>query len=214
MGRQAGHQKHQGQGVQNAEINEALRKHDPRGQCDKQRAAQHLQPAPPKTRPALPLRLRQRLPQAGAQHKQAHDQAALPGPERITVKILPDVAKLIEVKAKVESRHPDHGETPQGVNSMDAASWLGQCLWVHANTIPDRRRWTGLRHTRRSRGPIRRSPRFFDLAEGAGAEMVIPVATAKFDHTKSASTPFASTICNSLAAVPLGLLFAEGDSHF
>ena len=55
---------------------------------------------------------------------------------------------------------------------------------------------------------------FFDLAEGAGAEMVIPVATAKFDHTKSASTPFASTICNSLAAVPLGLLFAEGDSHF
>lgn len=55
---------------------------------------------------------------------------------------------------------------------------------------------------------------FFDLAEGASAELVIPVATAKFDHTKSASTPFASTICNSLAAVPLGLLFAEGDSHF
>ncbi|MEY3146585.1 MAG: hypothetical protein RL342_2256, partial [Pseudomonadota bacterium] len=138
VGRQAGQQEHQGQGVQNAEINEALRKHGPRGQCDKQRAAQHLQPAPPKTRPALPLRLRQRLPQAGAQHKQAHDQAALPGPEGITVKILLDMAKLIEVKAKVESRHPDHGETPQGVNSMDPASWLGQCLWVHTNTIPDR----------------------------------------------------------------------------
>ena len=55
---------------------------------------------------------------------------------------------------------------------------------------------------------------FFDLAECAGVEMVIPVAAGKFDHTKSASTPFASTICNSLAAVPLGLLFAEGDSHF
>jgi len=48
------------------------------------------------------------------------------------------MAKVIEVKAKVEDRHPDHGETPQGVDGMDAASWLGQCLWAHANTIPDR----------------------------------------------------------------------------
>lgn len=48
------------------------------------------------------------------------------------------MAKLMEVKAKVENCHPDHGETPQGVDGMDAASWLGQCLWVHTNTIPDR----------------------------------------------------------------------------
>ena len=109
------HDQHQGQAVQDAEVNKALRVHGV-GACAHQQGRQrHLCPAPPKARPALSLLHRHGLPQACAEHKQAHDGTALPGPKRIVVKIGLEVAEVVQVKAEMKQGHPDDGHAAQGV---------------------------------------------------------------------------------------------------
>ena len=106
--------------MQHAKVNKALRVHPVRRSTDQQSAARNLSPTPPKPLATLPLMHRNRLTQPSAKHKQADDGLALRGPKRIGVKVLFDVAKLVQVKAKVEHRHPDNGKAAQGVYGVES----------------------------------------------------------------------------------------------
>ena len=74
---------------------------------------------------------RHRLAQAGGEKKQAQDGGALPGPERVNQKILPPVAKVVQVKAEMEHRHPDHRKTAQRVNRVKSLVGIGLGLGAH-----------------------------------------------------------------------------------
>jgi hypothetical protein len=87
-----------------------------------------LSPALPEARPALALHHRHGLPQPGAKQEQADNGRALPGPERIAVKVFFQPTEMVEVKAEMKDRHPDNGHSTQGVNGVKAlGGHAGKC---------------------------------------------------------------------------------------
>lgn len=113
-------QQHQGHRVQDTETDVARAKDPPRPETDQRRAAGHLAPALPEAPPALPLRMRHGLAQAGAKQEQGDDERALGGPERVVVEVLRREAEIPQVKAKVEHHHPHHRRAAQGVQPLQA----------------------------------------------------------------------------------------------
>jgi hypothetical protein len=71
------------------------------------------------------------LADAGAKQEQAHNRAALQSPDRVGVKIRLEIPKMLQIKAKMESRHPDHGQTSKRVNGIKA----GMAVVCHAMHI-------------------------------------------------------------------------------
>ena len=63
--------------------------------------------------------MRDRLAEAGAQQEQRDDDAALHGPERIGMKVLPREPEVREVEAEVENRHPDDRRAAQRVEPVE-----------------------------------------------------------------------------------------------
>ena len=109
---------HHGHALQNTKVNECFGVHQPGSGGHQECAAQNLRPAPPKPRPALPQRHRNGLPHASTKQKQTQNQGALPKPKRIAIKVLVPKTEVIEVKAKMEYCHPDHGQTAQSVHPV------------------------------------------------------------------------------------------------
>ncbi|MEY4139356.1 MAG: hypothetical protein RLZZ371_1538, partial [Pseudomonadota bacterium] len=69
-----------------------------------------------------------RLAQARAKQEQAHDQGALPGPERVTVNVLRDQSEVAQVKDKMKHRHPDHGQAAQRIDTVKTVYFHGQSV--------------------------------------------------------------------------------------
>ena len=136
----AGGDQHHRQPVQHTKVDEAARKHEPGAQRHQQRAARHLRPAAPEARPALPLRHGHRLPHAGGEQEQADDGAALPGPDRVFVEVLVDVAGVVEIEREVEGRHPQHGQAAQRVQALQtlrgtSGGDMGAVLGGHGHDV-------------------------------------------------------------------------------
>ena len=118
-------QQHQRHAVQDAKVDEALRKHGIRGRAHQQGTASNLTPAPPEPAPALPLLHGNGLTEPGTKNKQADDGSTLHGPKRVGVKIGVQVAKVLQVIGEVKQRHPDHGQAAQHVDASETGS--GMC---------------------------------------------------------------------------------------
>ena len=88
-------------------------------------AGRDLRPAPPEATPVLRLLDGKGLADPRSEKKQADDGGALPRPERVGVKILLQVAKMVQVKTQVVGRHPQHGQPAQGIESVKTANWHG-----------------------------------------------------------------------------------------
>jgi len=60
----------------------------------------------------------QGLTHAGAEQKQAHNDGALAGPERVAIEVLPYPAEVIQIEGEMKTSHPDDGEAAQGVKAL------------------------------------------------------------------------------------------------
>ena len=66
------------------------------------------------------------LRQTGTKQEQADDHSPLPDPDRIVAKVLHPIAKMAQIKAEMENRHPDHGAAAQGVHGVKTHRCHGQ----------------------------------------------------------------------------------------
>ena len=59
----------------------------------------------------------QSLAQACCEQEEAENQRALNGPERVGVEVLLNELEVAQVKAEMESRHPDNGQASQRIDT-------------------------------------------------------------------------------------------------